>query len=71
MSLTVVRLTAPLETIRERLRSDTTAAREIDLRWAEVWIEEGRGEGLEDFEIANDRPIRHVAVDVLARLGWV
>jgi hypothetical protein len=71
MPLTVVRLTAPTETIRERFRSDTTTARKIDLRWAEVWIEEGRGEGLEDFQIANDRPIRQVAVDVLARLRWL
>jgi hypothetical protein len=71
MPLTVVRLTASLETIRERLRSDTTAARQIDLRWAEVWIEERRGEGLEDFAIANDLSIREVAVGVLARLGWI
>jgi hypothetical protein len=36
-----------------------------------VWLEEGRGVGLEDFEIPNDRPIREVATDVLARLGWI
>jgi hypothetical protein len=70
MPLKVVRLTVPLETIRERLRSDVTTGRQVDLHWAGVWIDEGRGSGFEDFEVPNDRPIREVALDVLSRLGW-
>jgi hypothetical protein len=71
MPLTVIRLAVPLEMIRERLAWDTTTARQIDLHWAGVWLEEGRGLGLEDFEVPNDRPLRIVALDVLSRLGWV
>jgi hypothetical protein len=71
MPLTVVRLAVPLETIRERLAWDTTTGRQVDLHWAGVWLEEGRGVGLEDLEIPNDRPLREVALDVLTRLGWV
>jgi hypothetical protein len=71
MPLTVIRLVVPLETIRERLAWDTTTGRQVDLHWAGVWLEEGRGVGLEDFEVWNDRPLREVALDVLSRLGWV
>ena len=71
MPLRVVRLTVTLETIRERLTSDVTTGRRTDLRWAGVWLDEARGVGLEDFDVANDRPIREVALDVLGRLGWV
>jgi hypothetical protein len=70
MPLRVVRLTVPMETITERLSSGVTVGRQIDLHWAGVWLQEARGVGLEDFEVANDRPIREVALDVLARLGW-
>lgn len=68
--LAVVRLTVPLATITERLRDDVTTGRQVDLHWAGIWLREGRGVGLEDFEVANDRPIREVAEDILARLGW-
>jgi gluconate kinase len=71
MPLKVVLLTTPLETIHERLSSDTTTGRQVDLLWAGVWLNEGRGVGLEDFEVLNDRSIREVAMDVMARLNWV
>jgi len=71
MPLKVVLLTVPLETIHERLRSDATTGRQVDLHWAGVWLNEGRGVGLEDFEVPNDRPIREVAMDVMAQLDWV
>ena len=45
MPLKVIRLTVPLKVIHERLRSDTTSGRHVDLRWAGVWLEEGRGVG--------------------------
>jgi adenylylsulfate kinase-like enzyme len=70
MPLTVVRLTVPLPEIEKRLRSDVTRARQDDLRQAAEWIAASQGAGIEDLTIANDRPIRQVAVDILARIGW-
>jgi hypothetical protein len=70
MPLTVVRLSVPLPTIHERLASDVTAGRQVDLHWAGIWTENNTGVGLEDFEVANDRPIRDVALEILDRLGW-
>ena len=70
MPLSVVRLTVPIETIEERLRSDVTAGRQDDLREARVWTREDTGAGLEDFVVPNDRPIREVALAVVDRLGW-
>jgi hypothetical protein len=70
MPIRVVRLTTDLETITSRLSPTVTAAREADLHWAAVWLAEGRGVGLEDVTIANDRPIREVALEVMAQLGW-
>ena len=70
MPLKVVRLTVPFETIQERLRADPTTGRIADLDSAAGWLAEGRGVGMEDFEVSNDRPIRDVAIEVLARLGW-
>jgi adenylylsulfate kinase-like enzyme len=67
----VVRLTVPLDEIERRLRSDATAGRQDDLREAAAGLAESIGVGLEDLTVANDRPIREVAMDVLARLGWL
>jgi adenylylsulfate kinase-like enzyme len=71
MPLTVVMLTAPFTVVEARLRAYPTAARKLDLEWAGEWLAEQRGQGLEDFEVANDREIRDVAVEVLTRLGWI
>jgi hypothetical protein len=70
MRLQVVRLTLPLERIRERLRSDVTAGRQDDLREAADWVTQNTGVGIEDLTIANDGPIRQVAQDIVDWLGW-
>ena len=70
MSMRVVRLTAEFDTIEERLRGDVTAGRQVDLRWAKMWLEEGTGIGFEDFTVAYDRPVRDVALEIMAGLGW-
>lgn len=70
MPLHVVRLTADLATIQARLGTSVTSGRKDDLRLAGIQLEEGIGVGLEDFTIANDRPIHQVAQDVIDRVGW-
>ena len=70
MPMRVVRLSVGLETIKERLSVAVTADREVDLHWAELWLDQGTGVGLEDFTVANDRPIREVALDVMKGIGW-
>jgi hypothetical protein len=71
MAVSVVRLTVPLATIEDRLRSDPTAGRGDDLREAASWLAQSVGVGLEDREVPNDdRPIREVAEEVLEWLGW-
>ena len=70
MPLQVIRLDVDLATITERLQPDVTTARQVDLHWAEAWLAEGKGVGLEDFVVANDRPIRVVATEILGLLGW-
>jgi hypothetical protein len=70
MSMTVVRLTVPIEEIERRLSSYLTAGREDDLAVARRWAAEGWGEGIGDFVFENDRPIRDVASEILDALGW-
>jgi hypothetical protein len=70
MPLRVVRLTVPLEEIEKRLRSDATTGRRADLREAATWVAASVGVGIEDETVANDRPIREVAVDILGWLRW-
>lgn len=70
MPLTIVRLTLPLKEIERRLSTAVTAGRQDDLRGAGEWIASGRGLGIEDLAIENDRPIREVALEVLTALGW-
>jgi len=70
MTLRVVRLEVDLATITKRLESDVTTARQVDLHWAGVWLSEGTGEGIEDFVVPNDRPIRVVATEILDLIGW-
>jgi hypothetical protein len=66
----VVRLVTDLDHIRARLEATPTAGRQVDLKWAEKWLAAGTGEGFEDFVVANDRPIRVVAEEVLDRVDW-
>jgi hypothetical protein len=71
MGLSVVRLTASWEEIERRLRSNVTTARHRDdLPTAAEWIAASTGEGIEDLTIANDRPIREVATEIVEWLGW-
>ena len=70
MPLKVVRLTVPLREIEGRLSHDPTTGRRDDLREAAAWVAASSGVGIEDLTVPNDRPIREVATEVLAWLGW-
>jgi hypothetical protein len=70
VSVRVVRLTVPIDEAGRRLRSDVTRGREDDLREMGEWVAAGLGEGFEDLTVANDRPIREVASEIVDWLGW-
>jgi hypothetical protein len=70
MPVFVVRLTLPIDEIERRLGPSVTAGRDDDLAVARRWSNEGWGEGIGDLVIQNDRPIRDVALEVLAALEW-
>ena len=67
----VVRMTAPLAIIEERLSSSPTAGRVDDLARAREWLAAGTGAGLEDELIENVGSIRDTAVRVLELAGWL
>ncbi len=67
----MARLTAGLSDIEQRLAHDVTSGRRDDLREAAAAIAAGEGTGVEDVVIANNGPIRVVAQDVMAFLGWL
>lgn len=69
--LRVARLAVPLPVIEQRLASDVTSGRRDDLRAAASSIAAGMGTGVEDVTVSNDRPIRVVAQEVMAYLGWL
>jgi hypothetical protein len=71
LPLRVVRLTAGLSEIEQRLATDVTSGRRDDLRAAAVSIAEAEGTGVEDVVISNDRPIGVVAREVMTFLGWL
>jgi hypothetical protein len=66
----VARLDVPLDVIGQRLGPDPTAERQDNLREAARQIESGGGVGTEDILLPGDRPVRELAEDLLARLGW-
>jgi hypothetical protein len=66
----VVRLTAPLAIIEERLGSSPTRGRADDLARAREWLATGIGADLEDAVIENVGSIRETAARVLERAGW-
>jgi adenylylsulfate kinase len=68
--LRVVRLTVPLEGIRQRLATDPTAGRAGDVREAEAQIGAAEGVGVEDLVVANDRPVAVVTGEIMSWLGW-
>ncbi len=67
----VARLEVPLADIERRLVADVTSGRRDDLRQAASSIAACEGMGVEDVAITNDRPIRVVAEELLAFLGWL
>lgn len=68
--LRVVRLTVPLDGIRQRLAPDPTLGRAEDVQEAERQIASSEGVGVEDVVVANDRPIAVVAGEIMSWLGW-
>jgi hypothetical protein len=70
LPLRVVRLTARLSDIEQRLASDVTSGRHDDLREAAASIAVAEGTGVEDVTIKNDAPIGVVARQVMKFLGW-
>jgi adenylylsulfate kinase len=71
LPLTVVRLTIPLDAIKQRLASDVISSRRDDLREAAASIANKEGVGLEDITISNDRPVGLVAQQVMTFLSWL
>jgi len=69
--LRVVRLTAPIEAISERLAPAVAAEPQEGIRTAERWLKEGTGSKLGEVEFANDRTIREVSADILDWLEWL
>jgi hypothetical protein len=67
----VARLDVPLDVIGQRLGPDPTAERQDNLREAARQIESGGGVSTEDILLSGDRPVRELAEDLLARLGWL
>ena len=57
--------------IEQRLATDVTTERQEELREAARQIAAGEGVGVEDVELANDRPVPVVAEQILSWLGWV
>jgi hypothetical protein len=68
--LRVVRLTVPLEGIRQRLATDPTAGRADDVREAEAQLAASVGVGVEDLVVANDHPVAVVTAEIMSWLGW-
>ncbi len=67
----VVELTVPFSLIEDRLGSAVTAGRSEDLEEARRWFHNGLGTGFGDAQVANDRPIREVAMEICTWLGWL
>ena len=65
----VVRLTLPYEEVEVRLSSAVTAGRAKDLQEARLQSERVDAE-IGDLVVANDRPIRKVADEILDWLNW-
>jgi hypothetical protein len=70
MPLRTVELSVPLDEITRRLATDPTAGRRDDLAESTVWLENGHGQGLSEYIIDNDRPVRAVALEILEWLEW-
>ena len=73
MPLRVVRLTAPIEVVHERLGEEPTSGRLADLARTDAWADgdDGPDHVTADLVVANDRRVGDVAAEILAALGWV
>ena len=71
MSIRVVRLTAPIEVIARRLAASPTAGRQEDLEIARAALVAGTDAGIGDLVVDADRPVREIATEILAWLGWL
>ena len=72
MPTRLVRLTASLPTIRDRLGHEPTTGREHDLARTERWLADPPGDvPTPDLEIANEGSIVETANAILAWSGWV
>jgi hypothetical protein len=70
MPVRVVRLVVPMEEVERRLQAGVTSARQDDLQEAGEWLA-GEEDDVADLTVSNHgRPIREVADEVLAWLGW-
>jgi chloramphenicol 3-O-phosphotransferase len=65
----VVRVAAPLDWV-ERRTAGTTRGPEWELEEALASHERVERAALEDFVVANDRPLVEVAEEIVARAGW-
>jgi adenylylsulfate kinase-like enzyme len=70
MPMSVVRLTAPIEVIEQRLARDPTSGRRDDLDHARRALAVGAGATLADVVVSGDRPLGEVADAILSWLGW-
>jgi adenylylsulfate kinase-like enzyme len=68
--LRVVRLAVPITEIERRLSADVISGRKDDLRDAAESMATSAGVGLEDLLIDNGGPVRDIAGEVMAWLGW-
>jgi hypothetical protein len=69
MPLRTIELTVPLAEIERRLASDPTAGRRDDLAASVAWAADP-DRTVADHVVANDRPVRTVATDVLRLVEW-
>jgi hypothetical protein len=71
MSLHTVELVVPLEEMRRRLVADPTAGRRDDLAESVARVEQGRGLGLAEYTVENNRPVRsRCSADIVRWLAW-
>ena len=70
MPVATVGLEVPLAVVERRLTAVGTAERLENLEVARRQVAEGLGTGFADMAISGDRPVREIAGEVLAWLGW-
>lgn len=69
MPVRTVELTVPLAEIERRLAPDPTAGRRDDLAASAAWAADP-SRSVAEHVVANDRPVRTVATDVVRWLSW-